>query len=115
MPCHLPAAMAAASTPGHALAGLPPKIGQLTDVSGNPGTGARTWWRCCGAISGDGRDDRQPHQRSPWAGASVHTVRALGTHYLTSPSLRLPPGYRLWPGRLPGGPDHPDWPLPPRR
>jgi hypothetical protein len=49
---------------------------------------------------------------------------ALGTHYLTCPSLRLPPGYRLTPGpaprsgrpaRLCGGPDHPDWPLPPRR
>jgi len=46
---------------------------------------------------------------------------ALGTHYLTCPSLRLPPrpgtgpvtGGR--PGRLCGGPDHPDWPLPPRR
>jgi hypothetical protein len=40
---------------------------------------------------------------------------ALGTHYLTCPSLRLPPGYRLWPGRPRSGPDHPDWPLPPRR
>ena len=52
---------------------------------------------------------------------------ALGTHYLTCPSLRLPPGYRLAPGpgacliaggrpgRLCGGPNHPDWPLPPRR
>ena len=44
---------------------------------------------------------------------------ALGTHYLTCPSLRLPPGYRLAPGVRPGrlcsGPDHPDWPLPPRR
>ena len=98
---------------------------------------------------------------------------ALGTHYLTCPSLRLPPGYRLtsdpaprclcglpagrcgvcsrlwlsWradqqagqraedrqahdraatgpgaglitggrPGRLCGGPDHPDWPRPPWR
>jgi hypothetical protein len=43
---------------------------------------------------------------------------ASGTHYLTCPSLRLPPGYLITggrPGRLCGGPDHPDWPLPPRR
>jgi hypothetical protein len=43
---------------------------------------------------------------------------ALGTHYLTCPSLRLSPGYLITggrPGRLCGGPDHPDWPLPPRR
>lgn len=66
---------------------------------------------------------------------------AAGTHYLTCPSLRLPPGYRLTgdlePERAghhgehrgirqtsrafgrpreaqPGGPDHPDWPHPPR-
>jgi hypothetical protein len=53
---------------------------------------------------------------------------AVATHYLTCPNLRLPVGYR--PGedgrriRVPiaekageaaGGPDHPDWPLPPRR
>jgi hypothetical protein len=50
---------------------------------------------------------------------------AIGTHYLTCTSLRLPEGYR--PGddtgvpardgtiRLSSGPDHPDWPLPPRR
>ena len=51
---------------------------------------------------------------------------SVGTHYLTCPSLRLPPGYRLSedpvgpafrPGlaRPRGGPDHPDWPRPPRR
>lgn len=66
---------------------------------------------------------------------------AISTHYLTCPSLRLPPGYRLSQdsepepagdhgqyritGRLslvpgwrrqhpPGGPDHPDWPCPPQ-
>jgi hypothetical protein len=66
---------------------------------------------------------------------------AAGTHYLTCPSLRLPPGYRLTEdlqpeyagcrgehhgihqasrvfGRSregqPGGPDHPDWPRRPR-
>jgi hypothetical protein len=50
---------------------------------------------------------------------------AVGTHYLTCPSLRLPPGYRLsedpvgpgfrpGPARRRGGPDHPDWPRPPR-
>jgi hypothetical protein len=66
---------------------------------------------------------------------------AAGTHYLTCPSLRLPAGYRLsqdlGPDRAdghserpgtgqasrvsgpyrdgqPGGPDHPDWPSPPR-
>ncbi len=47
---------------------------------------------------------------------------AVATHYLTCPSLQLPPGYR--PGRdtgsaapapLASGPHHPDWPLPPRR
>jgi hypothetical protein len=54
---------------------------------------------------------------------------AVGTHYLTCPSLRLPPGYRFaaepgpaagpglpaGPGGPCSGPDHPDWPLPPRR
>jgi hypothetical protein len=46
---------------------------------------------------------------------------AVGTHYLTCPGLRLPPGYRLGPGSQPttgrpgGGPDHPDWPCPPRQ
>ncbi|MBV9095524.1 MAG: hypothetical protein JO132_16890 [Streptosporangiaceae bacterium] len=68
---------------------------------------------------------------------------AVGTHYLTCSTLRLPAGYRLSqdpgadrhaghrseqfiahraspvPGRrpeaAPGGPDHPDWPLPPQR
>ena len=61
---------------------------------------------------------------------------AVGTHYLTCPGLRLPPGYRLseaghpgeppvtgrlGPGARPaagrpgGGPDHPDWPSPPRQ
>jgi hypothetical protein len=104
------------------------------------------------------------------AGEPCPRCGASGTHYLTCPSLRLPPGYRftpspaprclcglpvgtcgvcspgLWlswpagqqagyrrardraapgpraglgtggrPGRLCGGPDHPDWPLPPRR
>lgn len=46
---------------------------------------------------------------------------ALGTHYLTCPSLRLPSGYSLrGPAMAPvvrracGGPDHPDWPLPPQ-
>lgn len=46
---------------------------------------------------------------------------AVGTHYLTCPSLRLPAGYSLsGPGVAPavrrsrGGPDHPDWPRPPR-
>ena len=66
---------------------------------------------------------------------------AISTHYLTCPSLLLPPGYRLSgdpeperagrrgqhgitrqaslvPGRYrkgpPGGPDHPDWPRPPQ-
>jgi hypothetical protein len=66
---------------------------------------------------------------------------AAGTHYLTCPSLQLPPDYRLTqdpepqraahhgkhrgidqPSRVfgrpregqPGGPDHPDWPGPPR-
>jgi hypothetical protein len=61
---------------------------------------------------------------------------AVGTHYLTCPCLRLPRGYRLSeagpsgepsvsgqisPGprsaarRPGGGPDHPDWPCPPRQ
>jgi len=53
---------------------------------------------------------------------------AVATHYLTCPSLRLPAGYRPGADRLrirltfaeqagepAGGPDHPDWPLPPRR
>jgi len=61
---------------------------------------------------------------------------AVGTHYLTCPGLRLPPGYRLSEGGPPGepsvsgqivpgprpvarrpggGPDHPDWPCPPRQ
>jgi hypothetical protein len=61
---------------------------------------------------------------------------AVGTHYLTCPGLRLPPGYRLseagHSGERPvtgrtgrgsrpaarrsgGGPDHPDWPRPPRQ
>jgi hypothetical protein len=67
---------------------------------------------------------------------------AVGTHYLTCPSLRLPPGYRLsqdsmaqgagdhgeqgityrpslvsgrYRNAAPGGPDHPDWPRRPRR
>lgn len=50
---------------------------------------------------------------------------AVGTHYLTCTSLRLPDGYRAGddtggPGhdgaiRLSSGPDHPDWPLPPQR
>jgi hypothetical protein len=50
---------------------------------------------------------------------------AVGTHYLTCTSLRLPAGYRPGddtgaPGRdgaigLRSGPDHPDWPLPPQR
>jgi hypothetical protein len=66
---------------------------------------------------------------------------AAGTHYLTCPSLQLPPGYRLTddpeseraglrgehhgihqasrafgrpPGGQPGGPDHPDWPRRPQ-
>ena len=61
-----------------------------------------------------------------------------GTHYLTCPSLRLPPGYRLTADPRPeraglrrepvvadasgrylasprGGPGHRDWPGPPRR
>jgi hypothetical protein len=50
---------------------------------------------------------------------------AVGTHYLTCTSLRLPAGYR--PGddsgvpardgaiRLSSGPGHPDWPRPPQR
>ena len=107
------------------------------------------------------------------AGEPCTRCGASGTHYLTCPSLRLPPGYRLtpdpaprcpcglpagacaacsWPwlsrragqqaeqraghrrahdraaprpraglstggrpGGLCGGPDHPDWPLPPQR
>jgi hypothetical protein len=69
---------------------------------------------------------------------------AVGTHYLTCASLRLPPDYRLGadlgperlrglpagnyassagpavvcdhqPGRPGSGPDHPDWPHPPQR
>jgi hypothetical protein len=53
---------------------------------------------------------------------------AVATHYLTCPSLRLPAGYRAGddarrvrltfsePAAEPaGGPDHPDWPLPPQR
>jgi len=96
---------------------------------------------------------------SPWEGPQVALVQAgdklerwctrcgaVGTHYLTCPGLRLPPGYRLsedreaecgcglpaascgelcvtgriGPGFRPGsgmsrgGPDHPDWPRPPR-
>lgn len=45
---------------------------------------------------------------------------AVGTHYLTCASLRLPAGYRVAedpeaPGRrLVSGPRHPDWPLPPQ-
>jgi hypothetical protein len=57
---------------------------------------------------------------------------AVGTHYLTCASLRLPPGYRFSadpelhgphlgasaprPRSRPssGGPDHPDWPRPPQ-
>jgi hypothetical protein len=105
--------------------------------------------------------------RPAHAGDPCPRCGASGTHYLTCPSLRLPPGYRLtpdparcrcglpagtcavcsrpwlsWragqragdrrahdrgapgpgadlitggrPGGLCGGPDHPDWPLPPR-
>jgi hypothetical protein len=47
---------------------------------------------------------------------------AVATHYLTCPNLRLPAGYRPGQdgrrektGEAAGGPDHPDWPLPPRR
>jgi hypothetical protein len=49
-----------------------------------------------------------------------HCIRcgAVGTHYLTCPSLRLPSGYRLSEDPGPeyhhGGPDHPDWPRPPQ-
>jgi hypothetical protein len=77
---------------------------------------------------------REPAGQCPRCGAA-------GTHYLTCPSLRLPPGYRLTedlePERAgrrgehhgiyqtsrafgrpregqPGGPDHPDWPRRPR-
>jgi len=89
--------------------------------------------------------------RSPWRCARCG---AVGTHYLTCPGLRLPPGYRLSEARRPGapsasgqaardgqagwagetaragetgpgprpvagrpggGPDHPDWPRPPRQ
>ncbi len=50
---------------------------------------------------------------------------AVGTHHLTCSGLRLPPDYRVsqdpagpgfrpGPGRPRGGPDHPDWPRPPR-
>ena len=45
---------------------------------------------------------------------------AVGTHFLTCSSLRLPVGYRVAadpaaPGSgLTSGPRHPDWPLPPR-
>jgi hypothetical protein len=110
--------------------------------------------------------------RPAGAGDPCPRCGASGTHYLTCPSLRLPPGYRLtpdparcrcgqpagtcavcsrpwpsWPaaqqagqragdrrahdrgapgpraglitggrpGGLCGGPDHPDWPLPPQR
>lgn len=51
---------------------------------------------------------------------AAHCIRcgAVGTHYLTCPSLRLPSGYRLGedpgPERRRGGPDHPDWPRPPQ-
>ena len=44
---------------------------------------------------------------------------AVGTHFLTCASLRLPVGYRVAadpaaPGSgLTSGPRHPDWPLPP--
>ena len=85
------------------------------------------------------RTDEPPERRCARCGA-------VGTHYLTCPGLRLPPGYRLsedreaecgcglpaascgelcvtgriGPGFRPGsgmsrgGPDHPDWPRPPR-
>ena len=69
--------------------------------------------------------------RPAHAGDPCPRCGASGTHYLTCPSLRLPPRYRAQdraaprpgagritggrPGRLCGGPDHPDWPLPPRR
>ena len=50
---------------------------------------------------------------------------AVGTHYLTCPGLQLPAGYRISEDPPPkcrcglpvsncGGPDHPDWPWPPR-
>lgn len=84
-----------------------------------------------------GRASKRPGRRCVQCGA-------VGTHYLTCPSLRLPPDYRLsadlgpeclrglpagdcaspagpavvrdhQPGRPGGGPDHPDWPHPPQR
>ena len=82
---------------------------------------------------------REGPQVAPGRGRELlmgHCIRcgAVGTHYLTCPSLRLPSGYRLSedPGpesvyypphesrsavgsrRRRSGPDHPDWPLPPR-
>jgi hypothetical protein len=64
------------------------------------------------------RDVPAMRTRSARAGEPCTRCGAVGTHYLTCPSLRLPPGYLITagrPGRLCGGPDHPDWPLPPRR
>ena len=58
----------------------------------------------------------EPTERAPLC---IH-CGAVGTHFLTCASLRLPTGYRVatdpaTPGSgLTSGPRHPDWPLPPQ-
>lgn len=65
---------------------------------------------------GTGPDTGSPAERAPLCAQ----CGAVGTHYLTCASLRLPAGYRVAedpeaPGRrLVSGPRHPDWPLPPQ-
>jgi len=81
-------------------------------------------------------DQRAPARTGRRSARRCARCSAVGTHYLTCPGLRLPPGYRLseaahpgeppatgrpGPGSRPaagrpgGGPDHPDWPCPPRQ
>ena len=55
-----------------------------------------------------------PGQPGKLPGRQCIRCGAVGTHYLTCPGLRLPSGYRTAAGTHRGGPDHPDWPCPPR-
>jgi hypothetical protein len=65
---------------------------------------------------GTGTGSAPPAERAPLC---AH-CGAIGTHYLTCASLRLPAGYRVAGdpeaagSRLASGPRHPDWPLPPQ-
>jgi hypothetical protein len=62
---------------------------------------------------------REGPQVAPGRGGELltgHCIRcgAVGTHYLTCPSLRLPSWSAVGSRRRCSGPDHPDWPLPPQ-